>query len=432
MAGSAYRLAAVSAAAGALLAGGLTGAEATEGRGAEPEGRYVVVLKDSARDRLETVVQGHGRDHGARAGFRYQDAIVGYSAVIPESQVAALRADPNVKAVAPDLPVHATQQVLPTGVDRIQADVSSTAAGNGSGGVDAAVAILDTGIDTGHRDLNVVGGYNCMNPFLPNSYRDNNGHGTHVAGTVAARDNGDDVVGVAPGARLYSVKVLGANGSGSTSNIICGLNWLANNAARYGIKVANMSLGGDGADDGNCGNSNQDPWHQAICNVVKNKGVTLVAAAGNSTDDIANHRPASYDEVLTVTAMADFNGQSGGGAAATCRADVDETAADFSSFAVSTADAAHTIAGPGVCINSTRNGGGTTVLSGTSMASPHVAGTAALCIAAGPCAGLSPAGVAAELRGHASAQPLSYGFAGDPNTPVAGRYYGYLVHAGGY
>lgn len=423
----AHRLAAVSVAAGALLAGGLTGAKA-----AEPEGRYVIVLKDSARGRLDTVVRGHGRDHGVRVGFRYSHALVGYSAVVPESQVAALRADPNVKAVAPDLPVHATQQVLPTGVDRIQADVSSTASGNGTGAVDTAVAILDTGIDTGHRDLNVAGGFNCMNPSRPDAYRDNNGHGTHVAGTVAARDNGDDVVGVVPGARLYAVKVLGASGSGSTSNIVCGLDWLAQNAAALGIKVANMSLGGVGADDGNCGFSNDDPEHQAICHVVDDTGVTMVVAAGNSSDDLANHTPAAFDEVLSVTAVADFDGQPGGGAPATCRtSNADDTAAGFSSFAVSAADAAHTIAGPGVCIESTRNRGRTIVFSGTSMASPHVTGTAALCLT-GPCAGMTPAQVIGKLRDDAAAQPASYGFAGDPNAPVTGRYYGHLVHAGGY
>ncbi|MEV7523842.1 S8 family serine peptidase [Streptomyces sp. NPDC091371] len=430
VASPAYRLAAVSAAVVALLAGSHTGAEAT-GRTGAVVGRYVIVLQDSARDRLDAVVGAHGRDHGVLAGFRYRHALVGYSALVPESQVAALRGDPNVKAVAPDLPVHATQQVLPTGVDRIQADVSSTASGNGTGTVDTAVAILDTGIDERHADLNVAGGFNCTNPRRPEAWRDNHGHGTHVAGTVAARDNGDAVVGVVPGARLYAVKVLGASGSGSTSNIVCGLDWLAQNAAPLGIKVANMSLGGDGADDGNCGFTNNDPEHQAICHVVNNAGVTMVVAAGNDADDMTDHAPAAFDEVLTVTAVADFNGQPGGGAAATCRTGTDETAADFSNFAVSAADAAHTIAGPGVCIESTRRSIGTTVYSGTSMASPHVAGTAALCLT-GPCAGMTPAQVAAKLRDDAAAQPAAYGFAGDPNAPVSGRYYGHLVHAGGY
>ncbi|MFD5323097.1 S8 family serine peptidase [Streptomyces sp. NPDC127092] len=427
-----YRLVAVSAAAGALLAGGLSGAGVTEARAAQPEGRYVILLEDSARDRLEAVIRQHGRAYGVQAGLRYRDALVGYSAVVPESRVAELRAAEGVRTVAVDAPVRATQQVLPAGVDRIQADVSTTAAGNGTGDVDTAVAVLDTGIDDRHPDLNVAGGFNCMDPSRPGAWRDNNGHGTHVAGTVAARDNGDDVVGVVPGARLYAVKVLGASGGGFTSTIVCGLDWLVRNAVPLGIKVANMSLGGDGADDGNCGFSNDDPEHQAICR-VNVAGVTVVVAAGNDTDDLADHTPAAFDEVLTVTAMADFDGQPGGGAAATCRtSNRDDTAANFSNFAVSTADAAHTIAGPGVCVRSTRRSTGTTVYSGTSMASPHVAGAAALCLAAGRCADPSPAAVAAQLLADAAAQPASYGFAGDPNAPVSGRHYGHLVHAGGY
>jgi subtilisin family serine protease len=253
-----------------------------------------------------------------------------------------------------------------------------------------------------------------------------------VAGTVAAKDDGNGVVGVAPGAPLYAVRVLNNAGSGSWSSVICGVDWVTRNAASMGIKVANMSLGGSGSDstlDANC-NGGNDALHKAICNSVK-AGVTYVVAAGNSNTDFNGFVPAAYDEVLTVAAMADFNGQPGGFAAPTCRSDVDDTAADFSNFAVLAGDQVHTIAAPGVCILSTWKGGGYNTISGTSMASPHVAGVAALCIA-GPCAGMTPAGVRSRLMSDAAEQSASYGFTDDPNSPNGSRYYGYLVYTGGY
>jgi subtilisin family serine protease len=153
-------------------------------------------------------------------------------------------------------------------------------------------------------------------------------------------------------------------------------------------------------------------------------------AAGNDSANLAGFVPAAYDQVLAVTAVADFNGQPGGGAAATCRSDVDETAADFSNFAGS-ADAGHTIAAPGVCINSTWKGGGYNTISGTSMASPHVAGLAGLCIGTGNCTG-TPSAIIDKLRHDASVQPSAYGFAGDSNSQVGDRYYGNLIYARGY
>ena len=126
-------------------------------------------------------------------------------------------------------------------------------------------------------------------------------------------------------------------------------------------------------------------------------------AAGNDNANLAGFSPAAYHEVLAVTAVADFNGQPGGGATATCRSDVDDTSADFSNYALPSSDEGHTIAAPGVCILSTWKGGGYNTISGTSMASPHVAGTAALCIGTGHCAG-TPAAVmrqAQERRGGA-------------------------------
>jgi subtilisin family serine protease len=190
-----------------------------------------------------------------------------------------------------------------------------------------------------------------------------------------------------------------------------------------------MSLGGSGTDDGNCGKTNGDALHKAICRSVA-AGITYVAAAGNSSADLAGFTPAAYNEVLAVTAVADFDGQPGGGAAATCRYEVDDSAASFSNFAGSL-DAPHTIAAPGVCIQSTWLGGGYNTISGTSMASPHVAGTAALCIGIGACTG-DPSAVIGKLLTDAATQPYGYGFAGDPSSPTAGRYYGFLIHAGGY
>jgi len=399
-----------------------TGSSGEAAPGPAGQEQYVVVLVAGADS--HGAARAAERAQGVQVLFEYEHALKGFAFRGSSQAAQALARDPQVQFVSEDREVHTTDQSLPTGVQRIGGASSSTASGNGSGAVNVNVAIIDTGIDVAHPDLNVVGGKNCS---TGKSYSDGNGHGTHVAGTVAARDDSTGVVGVAPGARLYAVRVLNNAGSGTWSSVICGIDWVTQNAAT--IKVANMSLGGSGADDGNCGNTNRDALHKAICGSTA-AGVTYVVAAGNDGKDLKGFVPAAYDETITVTAIADFNGASGGGAASTCRSDVDDTAADFSNWATpGSADAAHTIAAPGVCIRSTWKGGGYSTISGTSMASPHVTGTVALCISSGACTG-SAANIRSKLLTDAANRVTavpSYGFTG-----VGDRYYGNLVYTGGY
>jgi subtilisin family serine protease len=401
---------------------------------AGPAGQYIVVLQDETLS-VPAVANEHARAYGLSVERVYQSALRGYAAVIPAARLAEVRADARVRFVSEDRPVFADAQTIPTGIDRIEGDTSSQSSGNGGGVFSGpAVAVIDTGSGP-HPDLNVAGGVNCS---TGPSFNDGNGHGTHVAGTIGGRDNQDGVVGVAPGVPIYSVRVLNNAGSGSWASVICGVDWVTANAAQLGIEVANMSLGGSGSDDGNCGNQNADALHLAICNSVA-AGVTYVASAGNNGADFAGFAPAAYNEVLTVTAIADFNGLPGGGAAATCRNDVDETPADFSNFTTpGSADVGHTIAAPGVCIASAWKGGGYKTISGTSMASPHVTGTVALCLALGRCSG-QPSDVMNTVRADAAARGAAYGFVGDPFNPMIGGgrnpktlYFGHLVYAGGY
>jgi subtilisin family serine protease len=404
-------------------------------------GRYVVVLKNSA---FASDVAGTAMGLGGTVDdlFGTVNTLV---VSLPRLGLGTLQHDPRVAYVTPDLPVQllagttpAAVPAVPTGVARMGAapalNPDGTVAVAISPAKKAAVALLDTGI-MNRPDLNVVGGYDCSSSSRDRSgsTADNNGHGTHVAGIVA--DKGiPGVIGVSPGTPLYAVRVFDGNGSGSTSAVICGLDWVARNAAADNIKVVNMSLGGEGSDDGDCGNTDQDPLHTAVCRVT-GAGVTVVAAAGNDGADLVNSAPAAYAQVLAVTAMADFDGKPGG-LVSTSPCDgreKDDTAASFSDYAVpGSANVDHTIAAPGACITSTWNDGGTKTISGTSMASPHVAGLVARCIDAGPCAGLTPARIIAKLRADAAARPADQGFLGDTSHPIAGKYYGNLAHDTGY
>ncbi len=345
---------------------------------------YIVMLRSDADS--GSVAAEHSRATGAAVGHLYQYAIHGYSARMSPTAAARIANDSRVLLVQRDGVASIDAQTLPTGIDRVDADLSPTAQINGvDQRVNVDVAVIDTGIDLTHPDLNVftAGAKNCS---TGRSAKDGHGHGTHVSGTIGALDNDIGVVGVAPGARVWPVRVLNNAGSGSFSDIICGIDYVTAHASE--IEVASMSLGGSGSDSA-CG-SNQDAMHEAICQSVA-AGITYVVAAGNESDNAANHVPAAYDEVITVSALADFNGQPGGGAAATCRADVDDTFADFSNFGADI-----DLIAPGVCILSTWKGGAYNTISGTSMATPHVSGAAALYKATHPSA--SPSAVKSALQ----------------------------------
>jgi subtilisin family serine protease len=329
-----------------LHAGGVLAQERPHSPQVDIPGRYIVVLNDDV-SRPGQVANQHADQHAAQVGFVYRHAIKGYSAAIAESRLRAIEEDPRVDYVEPDGVATAVAQAKPWGIDRIDADLSSTLAGNGSGAVPNVNAyIIDSGIAAGHADLNVV-----RHVTVTGSNKDCNGHGTHVAGTVAARDNMIDVVGVAPGAPLIGVKVLGCSGSGSWSGVIAGIDWVTQDAAnRPGPDIANMSLGG-GA-------------NSAVDKAVKDSaasGVFYSVAAGNSNADACNSSPAR--------AGAGTNN----GIATVAATDSADREASWSNYG-SCVD----IWAPGVSILSTRMGGGTTTMSGTSMASPHVAGAGAL------------------------------------------------------
>ncbi len=255
-------------------------------------------------------------------------------------------------------------QVLPWGVDRIDAEWAWGA----STGAGVSVAVVDTGIDGDHPDLaaNIVEGVNFVSkpawkPANPGKWDDDNGHGTHVAGIIAAANNDIGVVGVAPEASLYAVKVLDRSGSGYISTVIAGIQW----CVAAGVDVANMSLGTD---------ADVEAMHEA-CDAAQAAGLILVAAAGN--DGAHVDYPAAYDSVIAVGA----------------------TAGDDSVYIYSSPGPQVYVAAPGVAVPSTWKGGEYNTITGTSMATPHVAGTIALQLAAAlsaaPCAGaddLLPAG----------------------------------------
>ncbi len=383
-------------------------------RAQEPRGRYIVVLKkgtDSA-----TAANSHGKKYGLTKRKIFKRTLTGYSADIPLSRLDDLGADASVDSVNPVRAFRATADAesTPTGVSRIRAPATL----NKASGVN--VAVLDTGIDKNHPDLvaNIVGGTNCASDGVDGDYDDisSDGHGTHVAGIVGAvAGNGIGVRGVAPGVDLWAVRVLDVSGGGFDDNLICGLEFVDARSPFNGgpITVANMSLEGPFGDSENCGDKpfgQDDALHMAVCAVV-NHGVTVVAAAGNGDGKgnglpFTSVAPATYDQVITVSALADWDGEPCG---LDPPAGTDDVFASFSNYASNSFDADHLIAAPGVSINSTWNNGGYKSMSGTSMASPHVAAAAALYVAEHP--GSTPPQVLAGLKD--AAEPVNFNFNGE-------------------
>lgn len=287
------------------------------------------------------------REHGGQVKYIYH-LVPAIAATIPQAAVAALERNPNVAYVEGDGECYALGQTLPWGVDRIDAERVHSVGNKGSG---IKVAVIDTGIDYNHPDLNdnYAGGYDFVNK--DSDPKDDNGHGTHCAGTIAAEDNGEGVIGVAPEASLYALKVLNASGSGYWSDVAAAIDWTVSN----GLQIASMSLGGG-----------YSSTLEAACNGAYNANVLLVAAAGNSgnargTGDNVQY-PARFDSVIAVAAT-----------------DTKDRRARFSSTGP-----AVELAAPGVKIYSTLLNGKYGTASGTSMACPHVSGTAALVMAAYP------------------------------------------------
>ena len=303
---------------------------------AEPSDNEKVSVIIGFKDKPDaTLIKAYGGD------IKQQYTIISaIAADVPVKALYGLSHNPKIEIIELDAEVHAMGQVTPWGIERVQAPAVHA---NGIDGTGIKVAIIDTGVDYAHPDLaaNYIGGYDFVNS--DGNPIDDAGHGTHVAGTVAAIDNDIGVIGAAPGIDLYALKVLNSEGSGSYSNIISAIQWASDN----NIDVASMSLGGGSG----------STLLENACNNAYANGVVLVAAAGNDGRRKVSY-PAAYSSVIAVAATTNT-----------------DTRAYFSNMGRQIE-----LAAPGVGINSTTMDGGYSgdTWSGTSMATPHVTGAVAL------------------------------------------------------
>ncbi|MGX7826085.1 S8 family serine peptidase [Actinokineospora sp. 24-640] len=336
------------------------------------EGSYIVVLKDGAQ---------LAQSYGAAVTHTYSHALNGFAAKLTEKQARTLAADPAVAYVQQDgvVSLAATQPNPPSwGLDRIdQRDLplnNSYTYPNAGAGVRAYV--IDTGIRTTHADFGGRATWGT-NTVGDGNNSDCNGHGTHVAGTI-----GGAAHGVAKAVSLTAVKVLSCAGSGSWAGVIAGVDWVTADHTS-GPAVANMSLGGNGSNA-----ALEDAVRRSIAD-----GVVYALASGNSNSDACNFTPARTAEAITVNATANTDAR-----------------ASFSNWGTCT-----DIFAPGQNITSAWHTSDSAVntISGTSMAAPHVAGAAALVLAAAPSS--TPAQVAAQLYSSATANKVTSPGTGSPN-----------------
>ena len=313
-------------------------------------------------------VQALERRYGLRAQAAFGQVFKGMSVRLTPAQLAQLQRDPSVAAIEAEQvfstgarptkggggDTSTSTQSIPWGITKTGATLSYTLAGNGAGSVSGVrTYVIDTGIDTRNTDLSYAG---LVNFVGDRKNTDCNGHGTHVAGTMTARDNTAAVVGVAPGASTYGVKVLGCDGSGTTTSVIKGIDWVAANAIRPA--VANMSLGGGAS--------------QLLDDAVRAaaaRGIVFTIAAGNSAANACNTSPAR------------IGGGGTPGVLVVGATDSKDLEASFSNYGTCV-----DLWAPGVAIDSLKVGGGVLSLSGTSMAAPHVGGAAALYLGRYPAA----------------------------------------------
>lgn len=420
---------------------------------------YIVVLDDSV-DNPALAAARQTAQLGVAPSDVYS-SVKAYSVELSSAEADDLALDPQVDFVAPNssFALAATaeaqlcgttvgeSQCLPSSLARIEADKSSAASGDGTGRVGGNVAILDTGIESGHPDLRVVGGVDCGSgspqAFVEASH-DHFGHGTEVAGVIGAVDDGTGVVGVAPGISLYAVNLVDDVGSITLLTLVCGIDWVTSTRldsdVSNDIDIAIISLTGSGADDEKCGRRSHDPLHVAICASTR-AGTTYVAAAGNDGVDIAQVVPASYDEVIAVTAMTDVDGRPGAlgrddcsGVSLSTIGEADDAPASFSNFSASGADTSHMLAAPGTCVMTTAADGRTPTyasVQGTSFSAPAVAGVLALCIAEGRCRDRKPKAQIRILIADAAAwnaRHPDFGF----SDKHMWRRYGHLVRSASY